>query len=942
MRQRSIGILVVLVVVCLPRPSHANDKQPRSEAGDQTTGVGTASGPSGVLEFQVVSRKTKVPIAGANLEIRVGSDSKGDATDAQGRCLIAYDPKQTGYLSIRASKEGRGVPNAKEGVGGPLVPMQVAWRRPPIPQRYTLALEPGTSIGGIIQDESGKPIAGVTVYVLVPSGTGYELERVSVREHPETTDAGGRWRCDIMPEKLDDVWMRLEHPDYVSDEMYGATPKPPMERLRDMTGVMVMKKGCTVAGRVLDTDGRPIQWATVAQGADRFGSDYPSTQTDGEGRFEFRHARPGQMVLTVQASGRAPDLRQILVREGAEPVEFRLERGHTLRGRVVDRAGQPVVGAFVATDTWRGYRSLLWRVNTDDQGRFQWDEAPRDDLLMDMGKQGYMSLRHYSLTASDQEHVITMNAILRIAGRVVDKETGQPIPKFTLVPGSDSGDGRPVYWERRDARPLTDGQYQIGFNEPRPGHLVRIEAEGYLPEGSRAFDDSEGQATFDFALRKGAGLSGTVCFPEGRPVAGAQVILGTSGQGVFLRNGRTDRASGNPVVETGPDGRFAFPAQTDPCVLVVLHDQGYVQVTDDELKTSSTVTLRSWGRVEGQVLIGRRPGANQDVRMLFERPSQPGTPRVYHEGGAITDKDGHFVCERVAPGRATIGREIRVGERSRRFAQLIPIEIKAGETTRLTIGGRGRPVTGRVVIPDELKERINRQTTECFVRGQAAEDSSRVWGFRLELDGTFRAEDIPAGAHCLYVYAYGLATVPRASRGEQIGALTHPFTVPAMPEGRSDEPLDLGVLELLTGGGPASAASLSGRTVPDLQGLNLGIAPQESAGKRLLICFFDMGQRPSRNTVLQLAKQAEELKAKGIVVVAVQASKAEDAEFKEWVHRNAISFPVGWIQGDENRVRFAWGVRSLPWLILTDKSHTVTAEGFAVSELDAEVSGSGN
>ncbi len=928
MRQRSIGILATLLVVCLPWPSPANDKQPRTEAGGQTTD--TTSKPVGVLEFQVIRRKTQEPIAGVNLVIQVGSDSTGDLTDAQGRCRITYGPKPPDYLSVRASKEG-------------LVPMRVAWRpremRTPIPQSYTLVMEPGTSIGGIIQDESGQPIAGGTVYLLVPGGTGYEVERVSVWDHPVTTDAGGRWRCDIMPEKLADVWMRLEHADYVSDEMYGATPKPPMERLRDMTGVMVMKKGCTVAGRVLDVEGKPIQWATVAQGADRFGSDYPSMQTDGEGRFEFRHARPGQMVLTVQVGGYAPDLKQILVREGAEPVEFRLERGHTLRGRVVDRAGQPVAGAFVAADTWRGYRSLRWRANTDAQGRFQWDDAPRDDVLMDMGKQGYMSLRHYSLTASDREQVITMNAILRIAGRVVDKETGQPIPKFTLVPGYDSGNNRSVSWDHRQARAMTDGRYEIGFSEPRPGHLVRIEAEGYLAEVSRAFDDGDGHVRFDFALRKGAALSGTVCFPDGKPVAGAQVILCTPSQGVFLRNGRNDRASSNPSVETGQDGRFALPAQTDPHLLVVLHDQGYMQVTDDDLKRSSTVTLQPWGRVEGQVLIGRRPGANQDVRMLFDRPSQPGTPRVYHEGGAVTDKDGHFVCERVAPGRATIGREIRVGQYNRRFAQNIPIEIKAGETTRLTIGGRGRPVTGRVVIPDEVKDRINRETTECFVRGQAGEDSSRVWNFRLESDGTFRAEDIPAGAHCLYVHVYALATIPRASRGEQIGTLTHPFTVPEMPEGRSDEPLDLGVLELPTGGGSANASSLSGKAVPDLRGLNLGITPEESAGKRLLVCFFDMGQRPSRNTVLQLARQAGQLKEKEIVAVLVQTPKADEAKLKEWIRQNAIPFPAGQTQGDENRIRFAWGVRSLPWLILTDSRHIVRAEGFAIDELDSKMQG---
>ena len=29
-----------------------------------------------------------------------------------------------------------------------------------------------------------------------------------------------------------------------------------------------------------------------------------------------------------------------------------------------------------------------------------------------------------------------------------------------------------------------------------------------------------------------------------------------------------------------------------------------------------------------------------------------------------------------------------------------------------------------------------------------------------------------------------------------------------------------------------------------------------------------------------------------------------------------------------------WGVQSLPWLILTDKNHIVTAEGFSIDDLN--------
>jgi len=39
------------------------------------------------------------------------------------------------------------------------------------------------------------------------------------------------------------------------------------------------------------------------------------------------------------------------------------------------------------------------------------------------------------------------------------------------------------------------------------------------------------------------------------------------------------------------------------------------------------------------------------------------------------------------------------------------------------------------------------------------------------------------------------------------------------------------------------------------------------------------------------------------------------------------------IQGDEEKIRFTWGVKFLPWLILTDKQHIVQADGFSINEL---------
>jgi glutaredoxin len=82
-----------------------------------------------------------------------------------------------------------------------------------------------------------------------------------------------------------------------------------------------------------------------------------------------------------------------------------------------------------------------------------------------------------------------------------------------------------------------------------------------------------------------------------------------------------------------------------------------------------------------------------------------------------------------------------------------------------------------------------------------------------------------------------------------------------------------------------------------------------------------------------LNKRIQELEKKGIAVAAIHASKIEKEKINEWIKENDISFTVGMIENDEEQTRFNLGVRSLPWLILTDKNHIVTAEGFSIDDL---------
>jgi L-ascorbate metabolism protein UlaG (beta-lactamase superfamily) len=130
--------------------------------------------------------------------------------------------------------------------------------------------------------------------------------------------------------------------------------------------------------------------------------------------------------------------------------------------------------------------------------------------------------------------------------------------------------------------------------------------------------------------------------------------------------------------------------------------------------------------------------------------------------------------------------------------------------------------------------------------------------------------------------------------------------------------------------------SLIGRTLPEPKAVGVEL-PDDASDKRILVCFWDMNQRPSRQCIMQLADRAEDLAKKGIVVACVQAAEVDDGSLNKWVKENQIPFPVGKTMAEIGKSSFEWGIRMLPWLILTNQNHMVIAEGFGPGQLDDKI-----
>jgi hypothetical protein len=159
------------------------------------------------------------------------------------------------------------------------------------------------------------------------------------------------------------------------------------------------------------------------------------------------------------------------------------------------------------------------------------------------------------------------------------------------------------------------------------------------------------------------------------------------------------------------------------------------------------------------------------------------------------------------------------------------------------------------------------------------------------------------------------------------------------PELLSQDKAKAGVVKIAKPGfkpryDPAKAPSLLGKALPPLQPLKLDLSSAAISNRMVLLCFFDLQERPSRYCLAQLAKSADDLKGKGVFIAAIQASGVGADVLDGFARTNHIVFPLGMIEQEEAKTKFAWGLRSQPWLILTDQDHVIRAEGFPVGELN--------
>ena len=168
---------------------------------------------------------------------------------------------------------------------------------------------------------------------------------------------------------------------------------------------------------------------------------------------------------------------------------------------------------------------------------------------------------------------------------------------------------------------------------------------------------------------------------------------------------------------------------------------------------------------------------------------------------AETDERGKFVMNKVPPGQRGLIRLIQTEANSWAHAQNIPVEVKPGETTEVTIGGTGATISGhadgQAVMagkegarlhgclstpsprpPEGFKTPEEYRAWAELPEVKAAQQAVRNYTAEMKPDGTFSFDGVAPGQYTLNLMA--MMPKPDGQRWEtvQLGQTSVPVNVP--------------------------------------------------------------------------------------------------------------------------------------------------------------------
>ena len=321
-----------------------------------------------------------------------------------------------------------------------------------LPYEIRVETASGPIVSGSVRDEAGSAIAGATITA---------SQSIAHRQEA-TSDGNGYYQVQVSgPGQFS---LNATAPGFGA-EHNGELPEDTEEV------DFVLKRVGGVHGRVLDADtGSVITTFEVAHKRGGVGKHWQAyfggafeLVANANGEFTLENLDPRNWAIGVRADGYAPGFQEINVASATTAeLEFRLERGMEINGRVLDPAGAPVaraqvfVGGLPEHLEWDTGNEGFASAFSDRDGAFRLKSLPVNVGTLSAYAPGYAdgSVSVAGSPGATQKVIIRLNPGATIEGVV--RYANRPVPEARLRISSDIIHGERT--TQTDAR----GAYNFG------------------------------------------------------------------------------------------------------------------------------------------------------------------------------------------------------------------------------------------------------------------------------------------------------------------------------------------------------------------------------------------------------------------------------------------------------------------------------------------------
>ena len=365
----------------------------------------------------------------------------------------------------------------------------------------------------------------------------------------------------------------------------------------------------------------------------------------------------------------------------------------------------------------------------------------------------------------------------RIAGRVLDAKSGQPLRNFSVSYEPDRGGGMFIRIVARGAGAQTgigqkrefqteDGAFALE-DVPAGTWTVVVDAKGYQTARVASLAVEEGATKDGVEVRAtpGAVLKGRVSDAKtGRPVANATVTCtpaGGGGPGAMFGRGGPLGLDGGDEITTDAEGAFTVEGIAAGRVKVTAKSPDYADGSEvaDVKETGGSVEIKlvSGGSVGGVVVAGNDPVPGATVSLAGA--GEAGFGRILGGGqSTTTDATGRFTFDHLGAGRYSASAGL-----NGKSSNLSEVVLQAGDARNdlvLSLSA-GTTIQGVVSgLPDGWKS-----GTTVFASGVESFFATT----RVGADGSFQVTGVPAGPVTLRAQA-GDGTGTSRSASKQVVA----------------------------------------------------------------------------------------------------------------------------------------------------------------------------